>query len=508
MAIQSSLLLGLLVLVNSLAWTELAAASGVSPLFNRSSFPAGFVFGASSAAYQYEGAVKAGGKGPSIWDNFTHTYPDKILNRSNGDIADDFYHRYKEDVQLMKFIGLDAFRFSISWPRILPRGKLSEGVNKEGVAFYNNLINELLSHGIQPYVTIFHWDLPQALHDEYGGFLSSRVVDDFRDFAEVCFKEFGDRVKHWITMNEPWIFTTGGYDSGTSAPGRCSAWLNNDCPAGNSGTEPYVVGHNLLLCHSATIKLYREKYQASQKGKIGITLVSHWFVPYSNSKPDLQAAQRALDFMYGWFIHPLVYGEYPRIMRVLVGNRLPKFTVEQAALLKGSFDFIGINYYTSNFAANLRFANKINVSATADSLANTTTYRNGVPIGDPTGVSTFFVYPQGLKQLLLYTKEKYNNPPIYITENGIGDADNTTAKEGVKDLQRLNFYHRHLLAVKQAIKEGANVKGYFPWSFLDTFEWGSGYTLRFGLNYVDFKNGLKRYPKYSAFWFKKFLRKQ
>ncbi|KAA8520274.1 hypothetical protein F0562_014530 [Nyssa sinensis] len=510
MAIKGTLLLGLLVLVNSLAGTKLAAAapsSGVSSLFNRSSFPAGFIFGASSAAYQYEGATKAGGKGPSIWDNFTHTYPEKILNRSNGDIADDFYHRYKEDVQLMKFIGLDAFRFSISWPRILPRGKLSEGVNKEGVTYYNNLINELLANGIQPFVTIFHWDLPQALQDEYGGFLSHRVVDDFLDFAEVCFKEFGDRVKHWMTMNEPWIFTTGGYDTGISAPGRCSAWVNNGCRAGNSGTEPYVVGHNLLLCHAATVKLYKEKYQASQKGKIGITLVSHWFVPYSNSKPDQQAAQRALEFMYGWFFHPLVYGDYPRIMHVLVGKRLPKFTAEQANLLKGSFDFIGINYYTANFAARVPFANRVNISATADSLANLTTQRNGIPIGDPTGVSTFFVYPQGLKELLLYTKEKYNNPPIYITENGIGDANNSTAKDGVKDLQRMDFYKRHLLAVKQAIKEGANVKGYFPWSFLDTFEWGSGYTLRFGLNYVDFNDGLKRYPKYSALWFKKFLHK-
>ncbi|KAA8515714.1 hypothetical protein F0562_018675 [Nyssa sinensis] len=509
MAIQGSLLLGFLVLVNSLAWTELDAATDhVSPLFNRSSFPAGFMFGASSAAYQYEGAYNEGGKGPSIWDNFTHTYPDKILNRSNGDVADDFYHRYKEDVKLMKFIGLDAFRFSISWPRILPRGKLSEGVNKEGVAFYNNLINELLANGIQPLVTIFHWDLPQALEDEYEGFLSTRIVDDFKDFAEVCFKEFGDRVKHWITMNEPYIFITNGYDSGALAPGRCSAWMNNGCPAGNSAIEPYVVAHNMLLCHSATIKLYREKYQASQKGEIGITLVSNWMVPYSNSKPNVKAAQRALDFMYGWFIHPVVYGDYPQSMRAIVGKRLPRFTAEQAKLLKGSFDFIGLNYYTANYAANVPFANSINVSATTDSQANLTSSRNGKPIGDPTGVSIFFVYPQGLRDLLVYTKEKYNNPTIYITENGIGDANNSTVKEGVKDTQRIDFYRRHLLALKQAIKEGVKVKGFFAWTFLDTFEWGSGYTLRFGLNYVDYNDGLKRYPKFSALWFKNFLRKE
>ncbi|XP_059649069.1 beta-glucosidase 12-like isoform X1 [Cornus florida] len=507
MAIQGSLLFVLVVLVNSLAWTEFALASGVSTSFNRSSFPDGFLFGASSAAYQYEGAAKEGGKGPSIWDKFVHTYPDKITDRSNGDVADDFYYRYKEDVQLMKFMGLDAFRFSICWPRVLPTGKLSGGVNTEGVAFYNNLINELLANGIQPLVTIFHWDLPQPLHEEYGGFLSPRVLDDFLDFAELCFKEFGDRVKHWLTMNEPWIFTSGGYDTGASAPGRCSSWMNNDCPAGNSATEPYIVGHNLLLCHASTVKLYKQKYQAKQKGQIGITLVSHWFVPYSRSKINHMAARRALDFMYGWFLHPVTYGDYPPIMRRLVGKRLPKFTAEQSAMVKGSMDFLGINYYTANFAANVPFANTINVSATADNLANLTTDRNGIPIGDPTGVSTFFVYPQGLHDLLVYTKEKYNNPTIFITENGMGDYNNSTAKEGIKDYQRIDFYYRHLLAVKKAIEEGVKIKGYFAWTFLDTFEWGSGYTLRFGLNYVDFKDGLKRYPKYSALSIKKFLKK-
>ncbi|XP_059649074.1 beta-glucosidase 12-like [Cornus florida] len=507
MAIQGSLLLVLVVLVNSLARTEFALASQVSSLFNRSSFPHGFLFGAGSSSYQYEGAAREGGKGPSIWDTFAHKYSGKILNGSNGDVAVDFYHRYKEDVQLMKFIGLDVFRFSISWPRILSTGKLSGGVNKEGVAFYNNLINELLANGIQPAVTIFHWDLPQALEDEYGGFLSTRIVDDFVDFAEVCFKEFGDRVKNWMTINEPWIFTIDGYDVGTKAPGRCSSWMNNDCPAGNSATEPYIVGHNMLLCHAITVKLYKQKYQAKQKGQIGITTVSHWFVPYSRSKINHKAAERALDFMYGWFLHPVVYGDYPPIMRKLVGKRLPKFTAEQSAMLKGSMDVLGINYYTANFAANVPFANSINVSAKADSLAKLTTYRNGKPIGDPTGVSAFFVYPHGLYDLLVYTKEKYNNPTIYIAENGMGDYNNSTAKEGVKDYQRIDFYHRHLLAVIKAIKKGVNIKGYYAWSFLDNFEWSSGYTTRFGLNYVDFKDGLKRYPKYTALWFKKFLKK-
>ncbi|KAL2491490.1 Beta-glucosidase 17 [Abeliophyllum distichum] len=512
MELQHYPFLCLFVLVNFLCLNLLSVSAKnvpsthISTPFNRTSFPSDFVFGASSSAYQYEGAVKEDGKGQSISDTFTHKYPGKILDKSTGDLANDFYHRYKEDVKLMEFIGLNGFRFSISWTRILPYGKLSKGVNKEGVAFYNNLINELISKGVQPFVTIYHWDLPQALQDEYGGFLSPRVVDDFRDFAEVCFKEFGDRVKHWVTMNEPYIFIVNGYDTGALAPGRCSSWMNNNCPAGNSATEPYIAAHFMLLCHAQTVKLYREKYKPHQKGQIGIVLVSHWFEPYSKSQADVKAAQRALDFMYGWFLEPLTYGDYPKIIRALVGKRLPKFTVEEATLVKGSYDFLGLNYYTSNYAANRPSVNTVNVSFSTDSQTNLTTERNGKFIGEPTGVSIFYVYPRGLKNLLVYTKQKYKNPTIYIMENGIGDANITTIKQGTNDPQRVDFYRRHFLAVKQAITEGVDVKGFLIWSFLDNFEWGSGYLQKFGIVYVDRTHGLKRYPKKSALWFKKFLR--
>ncbi|XP_058225196.1 beta-glucosidase 12-like [Rhododendron vialii] len=504
MALQGYVFWGLLVLmmINSLGHDSIATNFPSS--FNRTSFPSDFVVGTASSSYQFEGAWKEGGKGPSIYDIFTHKYPDKFSNRSNGDVALDFYHRYKEDVQLMKFMGMNGFRFSISWTRVLPHGKLSGGVNKEGVAFYNNLIDELIANGLKPFVTIFHWDLPQALEDEYGGFLSPRIVDDFADFAELCFKEFGDRVKHWITMNEPWTFIDNGYNDGALAPGRCSAWMNNGCPAGNSATEPYIVGHHMLLCHGAAVKVYKEKYWASQNGQIGITLVSHWFVPYSNSVHNVKAAQRALDFMYGWFMNPLTYGEYPETMRSIVGKRLPEFTPEQAKLVKGSCDFIGLNYYTGNYASDVPSANSVNVSYSSDSLTNLTTERNGKPIGNPTAVSIFYIFPKGLQELLIYTKEKYSNPVIYITENGMGDANNVTTKEGVQDYLRIYFYRRHLGAVQNAIKAGVKVKGFFAWAFLDNFEWGSGYTIRFGLGYVDFHDGLKRYPKRSALWFKKF----
>ncbi|KAG8363564.1 hypothetical protein BUALT_Bualt19G0035600 [Buddleja alternifolia] len=505
---QGSISIAFVLVISSLlAGTGLGFKYDLSH-FNRSSFPPGFVFGAASSAYQYEGAAFKGGRGPSIWDTFTHQFPDKILDQSNGDVANDFYHLYKDDVKLMKNVGMDAFRMSISWSRILPTGKLSGGVNKEGIAFYNNVFNELLANGITPFVTIFHWDLPQGLEDEYSGFLSPLIVDDFRDFADICFKEFGDRVKHWITVNEPFTFINGGYDGGflgTLAPGRCSSWAH--CRQGDSATEPYVAGHHLLLSHAATVKLYREKYQATQKGEIGITIVTHWFTPQTTSKLDVKAAQRALDFVFGWFTHPVVYGNYPRTMQAVVGDRLPKFTVEQTAMLKGSFDFIGLNYYTGNYAAHtsVRIGN---ISSTSDQGVILTTNIKGVPIGDPTGVSIFYVYPKGLRDLIVYTKAKYKNPAIYITETGMGDLNNGTVQHGTDDYQRIDFYNRHLRAIREAIKQNVNVKGIFAWSFMDNFEWGSGYTLRFGLIYVDYKNGLKRIPKRSALWFKDCLTKK
>ncbi|XP_059429778.1 cyanogenic beta-glucosidase-like isoform X2 [Corylus avellana] len=376
------LLLGLLVFVGSLIDNSIAVKlRHHTASLNRSSFPAGFIFGTASAAYQYEGAAHEGGRGPSIWDTYAHRYPGRIKDGSNGDVAVDQYHHYKEDVGIMKEMGLDAYRFSISWSRVLPKGKLSGGVNRKGIKYYNNLINELLNNGLKPFVTLFHLDLPQALEDEYGGFLSPQIVDDFRDYVELCFKEFGDRVKHWITLNEPWSCSVGGYASGQIAPGRCSSWLNMNCTGGDSGTEPYLVAHYQLLAHAAAVQAYKQKYQAAQKGVIGITLNSHWMIPFSNARHHRNAALRALDFMLGWFLDPLTYGDYPHSMQFLVGKRLPKFTKEQSELVKWSFDFIGLNYYTTNYAAYAAHLNSGNASYSKDSLANLTTERNGIPIG-------------------------------------------------------------------------------------------------------------------------------
>ncbi|KAG6632544.1 beta-glucosidase 24-like [Carya illinoinensis] len=507
------ILIGLLVLVGSFANTGNANAItpsyGISSL-NRTSFPKGFTFGAASAGYQYDGAAFEDGKGLSMWDYYTHKYPEKIADGSNGDVADDQYHRYAEDFGLLKDMNADAYRFSISWPRLIPTGKISGGVNQKGIDHYKKFINELLAKGLTPYVTIFHWETPMALDHEYGGFLSHRIVEDFKDYAELCFKEFGDRVKHWTTLNEPHMYTNGGYAAGVLAPFRCSSWQNLNCTGGDSATEPYTVAHNLLLAHAAAVNVYKTKYQAKQKGVIGITVDLDWMVPYSESKKDRAAALRAIDFRFGWFMDPLTKGRYPLSMRTHVrGNRLPKFTPKQSKLVKGSYDFIGLNYYTANYVADAPEDKSLNKSYLTDPLVNKTGSRNGVLIGPQAGSSWLYVYPKGIYDLLVYTKTEYGDPEIYITENGVNEVKNASLpiKEALVDTHRIDYHYRHLAQVHKAIGAGVKVKAYFAWSFFDTFEWFSGYTIRFGIHYIDYENGLKRYPKLSAQWFKNFLKK-
>ncbi|XP_050276643.1 beta-glucosidase 12-like isoform X1 [Quercus robur] len=510
MASQGYPAIGLLVLLGLLTNGIAVSQSHDTASLNRTSFPKGFIFGTATAAYQYEGAAFEDGKGPSIWDTYTHEHPERIKNRSNGDVAVDQYHRYKGDVRLMKKIGLDGYRFSISWSRVLPKGKLSGGVNRAGIKYYNNLINKLLANGIQPFVTLYHWDLPQALEDEYGGFLSPHFVDDFRDYAELCFKEFGDRVKHWITLNEPLSQASGGYADGLIAPARCSSWQKLNCTAGDSGTEPYLAAHHEILAHASAVEVYRKKYQKIQKGIMGISLNSNWYVPFSNSTHDREAAQRSLDFKLGWFMDPLSTGDYPHSMRALVGDRLPKFTKEQSELVKGSLDFLGLNYYSSKYASNSHRRNPGNASSyLTDSHADTSPFRNGIPIGPRAASDWIYVYPRGLRDILLYIKKKYHNPLIFITENGTNEFNNASLplKEALDDSYRIDYHYQHFQYLLRSIKDGVNVQGYFAWSFLDNFEWGAAFTVRFGIVYVDYEHDLKRYPKLSARWFKKFLKK-
>ena len=256
--------LSLLVVLIVLACNEaIAKNSSSTPKLKRNDFPKDFIFGSATSAYQVEGAAHEDGRGPSIWDTFSEKYPEKVKDGSNGSVADDSYHLYKEDVALLHQIGFNAYRFSISWSRILPRGNLKGGINQAGIDYYNNLINELLSRGIKPFATIFHWDTPQALEDAYGGFRGAEIVNDFHDYADICFKHFGDRVKHWMTLNEPLTVVQQGYVAGVMAPGRCSKFTNPNCTAGDGATEPYIVGHNLILAHGAAVRVYRKKYKVS-----------------------------------------------------------------------------------------------------------------------------------------------------------------------------------------------------------------------------------------------------
>ncbi|PRQ17020.1 putative beta-glucosidase [Rosa chinensis] len=539
-------------------------------------FPNDFVFGVSTAAAQIEGSAKEAGKGPSVWDKFveipgiywgrySYTFAnnnfmmavfyqllfpfdsERIMDKSNMFTSIDSYKRYKEDVKLVKDLGVDSYRFSIPWTRILPNGTLSGGVNQEGVDHYNCLIDELIKNGknltllgilsftnlqsfhieiyignvsnagITPYVTLLHFDPPQALTDKYDGVLNRSFVNDFKDYSELCFKTYGDRVKNWITINEPLVMAKMGYDLAVAPPGRCSVQLPKSkigCEVGNSSTEPYIVTHNLILSHATVVKLYRENFQAKQGGQIGWSHVGQYVEPYSDTEEDKAAAKRILDFELGWFMEPIVFGDYPKIMRDLVKERLPLFTEEEKKLIKGSFDFIGINYYTTRYGKNVPASQAEPLSYHNDALATSTeTNANGVLIGPlvrelANGSVYIFSYPQGLQKLLEFMKQNYQSPKIYISENGITEEkdDNLELDVAVKDPHRIECILRHLYRIKMAMKNGVNVKGYFHWTPFDDFEWGEGYLPRSGLYYVDYKDNLKRIPKESAKWLPNFLK--
>lgn len=464
------------------------------PTVQRSSFPSGFVFGSSTAAYQIEGAAREAGKGASIWDIFSHQ-PGKILGNKTGDIAVDHYHRYAEDIWLLKDLNMDAYRFSISWTRIFPNGV--GVVNWEGVKYYDNLIDHVLELGIDPYVTLYHWDMPQALDNSIGGWLSPDIIDSFSKYARFCFERWGSKVKHWITFNEIHTFAISGYMTGVMAPGRCSAPV---CVAGNSDTEPYIVAHHALLSHAHAVDIYRKEFKDTQQGMIGITTDSMWFEPLdSNSSSDKQAAQEAVEAYIGWYLDPIFYGHYPASMRRNLGSNLPTFTAEEAALVKGSQDFVGINHYTSMYAT-------FGISGEIVK----TYYKDGVPIGDPTPSDWLFVVPFGIRKLLNWVSERYHNPILYVTENGRAEfnkEDSMPIEDQLKDPERIRYYHDYMQNVLLAVRDGCEVRGYFAWSLLDNFEWSEGYTVRFGIYYVDYKNGLARLPKSSVFWFRQVLRK-
>ncbi|KAM3749822.1 hypothetical protein ACB098_05G215400 [Castanea mollissima] len=456
--------------------------------FSRDDFPPDFVFGSGTSAYQVEGAANEDGRGPSIWDSFSHSGK---MHGGNGDIACDQYHKYKDDVQLMVDTGLEAYRFSISWSRLIPNGR--GPVNPKGLQYYNNLINELSSNGIQPHVTLHHSDFPQALEDKYGGWVSRKMVKDFTAYADVCFRNFGDRVLHWITMNEANVFAMAGYESGSTPPEHCSPPFGINCTRGNSSTEPYLATHHILLAHASAARLYKEKYQDKQHGFIGINLLAFWVLPLTNKTEDVIAAQRAMDFQIGWYADPLVYGDYPDVMKKNVGSRLPAFTNLESNLVKGSFDFLGLNYYAMIYIKD--DSSKLNMEVRdfdADMAVSLSAY-----------LTQFPTTPWALQELLEYFKQAYGNPPIYIHENG----QKTQRNSSLEDESRVNYLHGHIGALLDALRNGSNTRGYFQWAFLDVLELLDGYESSFGLYYVDLDDpDLKRQPKLSAHWYSHFLK--
>ncbi|XP_054777317.1 beta-glucosidase 46-like isoform X5 [Prosopis cineraria] len=431
----------------------------------------------------------------------------KIIDASNGDVAVDHYHRYLEDIELMDAIKVNSYRFSLSWARILPKGRFGE-VNLAGVDFYNRLIDALLLKGIQPFVTLTHFDMPQELESKYGGWLSPQSQEDFEFYAELCFKLFGDRVKHWTTFNEPNLQVSFSYRSGNFPPSRCSKPFG-DCIEGDSESEPFVAAHNIILSHAAAVDIYRTKYQRGQKGRIGIVLQAAGYEPISNSTADKMASERAQSFTFNWFLDPIIFGKYPAEMEKILGTILPKFSSTEMIKLNKGLDFIGINYYTSYYVQDCSSSTcepGTGVTRT-EGLYLRSTEKNGLPIGEPTTVG-WCVYPRGMEKVITYVKDRYNNIPMFITENGYGETDqpNSTLEEHINDVKRMKYMKDHLNTLLSAIRKGADVRGYFAWSLLDNFEWTYGYTRRFGLYHVDYST-LKRTQKLSARWYKQFITK-
>lgn len=428
-------------------------------------FPKEFVWGVATASYQIEGAVHEDGRSESIWDRFSRT-PGKVLNGDTGDVACDHYHRYKEDVALIKQLGVDSYRFSLAWPRILPEGKGK--ANQNGLDFYKRLIAELLEQGIAPAVTLYHWDLPQVLEDK-GGWLNRDTAMYFRDYAMVAFEELGDVVTSWITLNEPWCSAFLGYGNGEHAPGKA------DFPS------HIVAAHHLLLGHGLALQGYR---QLRLPAEIGITLNLAPQYSVSSKPEDLEATRRADGFQNRWYLDPLFKGAYPKDMEELLAYVAPAVHEGDLELIAGSNDFLGINFYSRGL-----------VSA-AGRVSN--------PQGPVTAMG-WEVYPEGLYDLLVRVHEDYGPIPIYITENGAAYHD---VVEGgrVHDRQRQEYLEQHFEQAERAIQAGVPLKGYYVWSLLDNFEWAFGYDRRFGIVYVDFETQ-ERILKDSALWYQSFLRK-
>ncbi len=435
-------------------------------------FPDNFLWGAATAAYQVEGAWQADGKGESIWDRFSHT-PGKVRNGDTGDIACDHYHRYPRDIELMRELGLGAYRFSIAWPRVLPRGR--GAVNPAGLDFYDRLVDALLAAGVQPFVTLYHWDLPQALQD-LGGWDNRDVARWFVDYADVASRRLGDRVQGWITHNEPWVVAFMGHFYGEHAPGQRDLAL------------ALRVAHNVLLSHGLALEPLRAN---SRHAQVGITLNLYAVHPAGDRAVDLEAAQRNDGCMNRWFLDPLLRGSYPEDMVAWYGRSAPQPQPDDLRIIAQAIDFLGVNYYTRSVVK-------------AD---DGDTFLRLAPVQPPGEYTTmgWEVYPEGLYELLTRLHREYGVGQIYITENGAAFADVVGPDGAVRDARREAYLRSHFVQAHRALAEGVPLRGYFVWSLLDNFEWAWGYQQRFGLIYVDFATQ-QRIIKQSGRWYARVTR--
>jgi beta-glucosidase len=432
----------------------------------RHRFPPDFVWGAATAAYQVEGAVGEDGRGESIWDRYS-AGPGNVVNGDTGVVACDSYHRHGEDLRLIRELGLDAFRFSIAWPRVLPDG--TGRVNAAGLDYYDRIVDELLASGIEPYVTLYHWDLPQALEDR-GGWPSRATVDAFTEYAEVVVSRLGDRVRNWITQNEPWVVAWLGYGLGVHAPGR------------RSEADALAAAHHVLLSHGRAAQVLRRD---APEARVGVTVDLYPTYPLSDSDADIAAARCADGARNRWFLEPVLGLGYPSDIVEQYERILPGIESDDLQTVGAPLDFLGVNYYSRTV-----------VRAGSEPMLPVQVDVDGVERTE----MGWEVYPFGLKDLLVRLHRDYELPDIYITENGAAYPD-ARDNGSVPDPQRISYVDRHLSALRDAIDEGVPVRGYFLWSLLDNFEWAFGFSKRFGIVYVDFET-LERVPKASFAWYR------
>ena len=438
------------------------------------SFPPGFVWGAATSAYQVEGSPLADGAGPSIWHRFCHT-PGRISDGSSGDVACDHYRLWKSDVAMMADLGLEAYRFSIAWGRIFPEG--TGPLNKAGLGFYDQLVDSLLERGITPYPTLYHWDLPAAL-DDRGGWLNPDSAGWFADYAEAVVCRLGDRVSRWTTLNEPWVSAHEGYVAGHHAPGHRSTF---------AGAR---AAHHLLLAHAAGTEAAR----AAGAAEVGIVVNLVPRVPASERAEDRAAAGRASAYVNRLFLDPLYLGQYPEEMAEVFGAGWPDVPDDEMARIAAARpDFVGVNYYLRETMRHAPDAWPTFAEA----------------VHQPRSTYTemgWEVHPPSLTDTLLWVAERYGTPPTYVTENGAAFYDPPQAQNGrIHDPLRVRYYRDHLAAVHTAIDQGADVRGYFAWTLLDNFEWGYGYSKRFGIVHVDYETQ-QRTPKDSARFYREVIR--